>query len=320
MNKHFFLILTIALIGCKEKENELKVIDRGLLWAISWSPSGEYISAGGNQDTLRIFSAKDFKIKNNYPLHSTITKLKWHPTEEKLAIATQTSDEKSRIIDFRRKNTVVLENISLDGARGIGWNFDGTLLAVGDNDGMLVIFDENGKFIKAIESNQKAITDLSWHPTKNVIVTVGSQIGIYDYGKDIILNIKPRKHEILMLCVSWHPSGSFFVTGDYGDLEKNYPAMLQFWNATGKNIRNIGKSKLEYRNLKWSKNGEILATASDYVRLWNKSGNLIKEKKSDGILWGIDWNPNGTNIITSDNMGRVTVWDKDLNIINELSY
>lgn len=123
-----------------------------------------------------------------------------------------------------------------------------------------------------------------------------------------------------MLCVSWHPSGNSFVTGDYGDFDKNYPPMLQFWNANGENLRNIEKSKIEYRNIKWNKNGDVLATASDYIRLWNKNGDLIKERKSDGLLWGIDWNPDGTKIITSDENGRISLWNKDLNLIKEISY
>lgn len=172
------LILVIIFSGCKTTENQQTFVDKGLLWTVSWSPNGNYISSGGNQDTLRLFSTKSCKIENNYPIKNTITKLKWHPTKEKLAIATQISAEKSRILNLQNSNIIELDSISEDGARGIEWNFDGTLLAVGDNNGMLVIYDENGKFLKKNDCNQKTITGLSWHPTKNIIVTVGSQIGI----------------------------------------------------------------------------------------------------------------------------------------------
>ena len=320
MNKIHNFLLVIILLGCKVTEKQDNYSDKGLLWAVDWSPDGKYIASGGNQDTLRLFSGENFKIEQNYPLKNTITKLKWHPKDEKLAVSTQISTEKAKIIDLKNGTSVRLDGISNDGARGIGWNFDGTLIGVGDNDGMLTVFDEKGNLIKKIDVKQKSITGLSWHPTRNIVVTVGSQIGIYDYEKDKLLNIKPRNYEILMLCVDWHPSGEFFVTGDYGDFEKNYSPLLQFWSANGDNIKNIEKSKLEYRNLKWSKNGEVLATASDYIRLWNKSGELIREEKPKSTLWGIDWSPKDNQIVTSDEKGRITIWDKNLTIQKELNY
>ena len=81
-----------------------------------------------------------------------------------------------------------------------------------------------------------------------------------------------------MLCVEWHPSGELFVTGDYGDYDNNYPPLLQFWTSEGKKIKTIEKSKAEFRNLKWSKDGTLLATASENIRLWDRNWNLISEK------------------------------------------
>ena len=320
MNKLYTFSLIIILFGCKEAEKKESAFDKGLLWTVSWSPDGKYIASGGNQDTLRIFLGTNFKKEKNYPLSNTITKLKWNPNYKKLAVTTQISTDKPRIIDLENDAVIMLENISNDGARGIGWSSDGKLLAVGDNEGMLTIFNENGNFIKKIDVKQQSITGLSWHPKKNIIVTVGSQIAIYDYEKDTLLNIKPRKQKVLMLCADWHPSGEFFVTGDYGDFIKKYPPLLQFWNLDGENLKNIEGSKLEYRNLKWSKNGEVLATASDYIRLWNKTGDLIKEEKAKSTLWGIDWNPKDNKIITTDKKGRITIWGMNLNIQKELNY
>ncbi|WP_053971753.1 WD40 repeat domain-containing protein [Mangrovimonas sp. ST2L15] len=320
MNKIQTFFLTIILFGCKASEKQESFTDKGLLWTVNWSSDGRYIATGGNQDTLRLFLGKNFKREKNYPLTNTITKLKWHPKDKKLAVSTQISTDKAKIIDLENNAIIVLDSISKDGARGIGWNFDGKLLAVGDNEGMLTIFDKKGNIIKKIDVKQKSITGLSWHPKKNTIVTVGSQIGIYDYENDNLFNIKPRNQEVLMLCIDWHPSGEFFVTGDYGDFEKNYPPLLQFWSANGDNIKNIEKSKLEYRNIKWSKNGEVLATAGDYVRLWDKTGDLIREEKAKNTLWGIDWSPKDNRIVTTDKKGRITIWDINLNIIKELNY
>ena len=124
----------------------------------------------------------------------------------------------------------------------------------------------------------------------------------------------------LMLCVTWHPSGAFFVTGDYGDFEFHFPPLLQFWTYEGQKIKTIEESKAEYRNIKWSNDGELLATASEKIRLWNKEGNLVSEQTTKDLLWGIDWNKEATQIITTDGEGKITFWDRNLTKLNELQY
>ena len=101
MNKIHNFLLVIILLGCKVTEKQDNYSDKGLLWAVNWSPDGKYIASGGNQDTLRLFSGENFKIEQNYPLKNRITKLKWHPKDEKLAVSTQISTEKANIIDLK---------------------------------------------------------------------------------------------------------------------------------------------------------------------------------------------------------------------------
>jgi WD40 repeat protein len=201
-----------------------------------------------------------------------------------------------------------------DGADG-GWSSCGE--GIGEGVGVLAA---DGKRLKKISTNQKSIIGLDWHPTKDLVVAVGDKISIYDFNTDAIYPIEDRKEEVLMLCVAWHPSGNFFVTGDYGDFDKNHPPLLQFWSFEGKNIKTIEHSTSEFRDLKWSEDGTLLATASEKIRLWDKQGNLISEKSSPDLLWGVDWNKAGTKLITTDKKGSIVVWDKQLNKLNELKY
>jgi len=121
-----------------------------------------------------------------------------------------------------------------------------------------------------------------------------------------------------MLCVEWHPSGEFFVTGDYGDFIQDYSPLLIFWDKDGRKIREIEKSKAEYRNLKWTRQGDLLATASDKVRTWTKEGDLIKERNMGSLLWGIDWNDKDEKIVVSSEDGKVFILNRDLKKLTSL--
>jgi len=314
------VMLSIFLLGCKEQVTEQNSGKEEILWAAAWSHDGKRIAVGGNLDTLRILSGTDFKLLKNYPLKNTITKLKWHPSEDLLAIATQTSSDSVSILDFSSGELVKLDSIAQVGARGVGWNYNGQYLAVGDNEGQLIIFTKEGELLRKINTDQKAITGLNWHPSKNILVSVGSQIEIYNFDKDSSITIKPRPFEVLMLCVEWHKSGDFFVTGDYGDYDKKYPALLQFWDSEGQKIKEIQESKAEYRNLKWSADGEKLATASDALRIWAKNGELIHKGKSNDLLWGIDWSSNNQKIVTSSEKGEIIIWNNKSTILERIKY
>ena len=331
--KAFYLILSILLIwSCKQntKDAETQVqppknAKPYFFWSVDWHPTEQQLIVGGMHDTLRLLSSNDFQVLKNYPYLGTITKTKWHPSKNKLAISVQDGKSHSTILNLDHDESTKLDSISPEGARAIGWNHSGALLAVGDYEGYLTIFDEHGSFIKKIHTGQKSIIGLDWHPHKNCIVAIGESISLYDYESDSLTEIEDRPEEVLMLCVTWHPDGKFFVTGDYGDFTYDYPPLLQYWNFDGEKIsghlnKSIKKSKAEYRNLKWSSDGKFLATASDKLRLWDQKGDLVAEKDTPDLLWGIDWNHDNSKIVATDEKNRLLVWDKDLNQLNSLSY
>lgn len=309
----YFLLLLFLCLNCTTTKSKFD-FDK-VLWTTDWSPDGKLIAVGGNIDELNLLSADNLKIHKSFKKRNTITKVKWHPDGLLLAISRQGSseqdpgDNKAEIINIKDGSTIILDVIH---ARGLGWANNGRMLAIGDGEGVLRIYSKSGHLIKEIQTDQKAITGLSWHPSSGRIVTVGSHIEIIEVGNEKRTKIIPREIEILMLSVEWHPSGGFFVTGDYGDNVLDYPPLLMFWDAEGNKIREVEGSKAEYRNLKWTKNGDRLVTASDKVRIWSKEGKIIKDRNLGSLLWGIDWNRKNDKIVVTSEDGKIFVLDEFL--------
>ena len=327
MRNFIIILLVCTIFGCKETQDQnqqnLDEKEPWFFWSVDWHPTEDMIAVGGSNDTfLKILSTCDYKDIKHLPYNGTITKTKWHPSENKLAFSVQDGKSKSAIFDLEATTLIQLDSITNAGARGLGWNYTGELLAVGDNSGHLVIFDDNGKFLKIIDTGEKGLMGLDWHPKENLLVAVGDNVIIYNYELDSLKIIKDRTEEIevLMLCVAWHPSGGFFVTGDYGDFQNNYPPLLQYWTYNGQKMKSIEKSKAEYRNLRWSPNGLILATASEKIRLWDQYGAILAEGEASDLLWGIDWNANGIRLVTTDDQGKIIFSDSNLNKVKELEY
>lgn len=323
MKKILFFLIAILVVGCiKNQKESIQQTEKKewWLWTAGWHPNANEIVVGGTQDTLRLFSTKESRLLKNYPVKGTITKTKWHPTKNILAFSVQGGKSKTSILNIDIGKRIELDSINDFGVRAIDWNKNGDFLAVGDYDGIIGIFNIEGRLVKRIATEQKGIMGLDWHPSKDIIVAVGEKITLYDLSSDSLRHIEDRENEVLMLCVEWHPSGEQFVTGDYGDFEHNYPPLLQFWSANGVKIKTVEKSKAEYRNLKWTKDGTLLATASEKLRLWDKNGDLVLEKPVRNLLWGIDWNSDDSKLVTTDGKGLIHIWDRNLKKIDELKY
>ncbi len=305
----------LILVFCNQTFGK-NTITKEILWTTDWSPNGKYIAIGGNVGALNIYTKGNLNLYKSFPVKNTITRVKWHPSMNVIAVTSQMSDEKSFIFNLETNEKIELNGISSDGARGVDWNYTGEYLAIADNDGQVLIFNTKGelirKFVNQINST-KSITAIAWHPKKNTLTTVTDKIRFLDLNGNLIKLIKHRPEDVMLLSISWHKSGDFFVTGDYGD-EKD-KSLLQYWNEQGELIKSIDISKGEYRNLAWNPKGDRLASASDLLRIWDTNGNLISKGNSKDNLWGVSWNEKGNRIITSSMEQKILVWNKKAKII-----
>jgi WD40 repeat protein len=286
-------------------------LTKEILWTTDWSPNGKYIAIGGNVDTLKIYTEENLQLYKSLPVKNTITRIKWHPSMNVVAVTTQMSDEKSFIFNLETYKKIELNGISSEGARGVDWNYTGEYLAIADNDGQVFIFNTKGELIRNFVNqfnSTKGITAIAWHPKKNILATVTDKIRFLDLNGNLIKSIKHRPEDVMLLSIAWHKSGDFFVTGDYGD-EKDR-SLLQYWNEQGELIKSIDISKGEYRNLAWNPKGDRLASASDALRIWDTKGNLISVGISKDYLWSVSWNNKGNRIITSSLEQRIMLWNK----------
>jgi len=307
----FKILILISLLTICDQSFAQSSKSKEILWTADWSPNGKHIAIGGNVDTLKIYNAENLKPYKSFPVKNTITRVKWHPTKNVMVVSTQNSEDKTSIINLDNNDKIELQGISSEGARGIDWNYTGEYLAVADNEGLILIYNFQGELIRKFinQSNStKSITAIDWHPKKNMLTTVTDKIRFFDIEGNLLKSIKHRLEDVMLLSVAWHPSGDFFVTGDYGD-EKD-KSLLQYWSEQGELLKTMDDSKGEYRNLAWNAKGNRLASASDALRIWDTKGNLMSEGLSEDYIWGVSWNKQGSRIITSSLEQRIILWNK----------
>lgn len=288
-------------------------------WTANWSHDGKYIAVGGVDKFIKIFDGTTFQLIKKINVGDEIYRLRWHPQKNILAVAAW--GQGSRLIDLEKNQTILFKGLDNIGGRSIAWHKKKKLIAIADYEGLISIWNYKGNLIRTIpKDNTKSYVAVDWHPQKKEIIALDDYIRVYNTKGQLLKKLNHRKEKVLMLCIQWHPSGDFFVIGDYGDYQYQYPALLQFWTSDYNKIKEIKLSKAEYRNISWNKDATKLATASEALRIWSANGELLHEGKSKDLLWGVDWNPNGQYIITSSIEGYIKIWNKNAKLVKELDY
>lgn len=282
--------------------------DKGILWSVDWSPDGRLFAVGG--EWSRVFESKRFEMRPIRALeHSPrASKVRWHPAGKLLAVSGP--DDVTAIYDITTDRKTMLP--TAEGTRGIAWNATGERLATAGSDGSLQIWSAAGELLRTSKpENAKSLTGVAWHPKGDTVVTIGEFIRLYDGSGKLLREMKHRPGEkgmVLLLCVEWHPSGKFFVVGDYGNHDTGVSPALQFRSKEGQLLKTIEVKGDAIRNVSWSPDGAHLASASDALRIWSEDGLLQHLGTSPDPLWGVRWSPNGDLILTSSMQGRVTLW------------
>ena len=160
INALLVMLLFSTVYGCnppkKEAESHQLSDPQWLFWGADWHPVQNQIALGGSNDTFfKIISTENYQEVKSYPYKGTITNTKWNPAGNRLAISVQDGKSNSIILNLETDEMIALDSITNDGARAIGWNHSGDLLAVGDNEGYLSFYDENGQLLRKTDTGQK---------------------------------------------------------------------------------------------------------------------------------------------------------------------
>ncbi|MBV9988389.1 MAG: hypothetical protein JO301_11980 [Chitinophagaceae bacterium] len=288
------------------------------IWTTDWSKDGKYVALGGDDSTVWVYSSENYSLYRSFKLNSMVRCVSWHPKEDLLAIATL---DGVSLLSMQTQEVKDIEGLST-GGRGIAWNRTGELLALADGDGVLRILSRDGVLLRSIKKyNNNSYFSVDWHPTKDILITGGDEILMFDTTGRQLAFIRHRNVTTGVLSVQWHPSGEFFAIGDYGHDKEGIPNLLQFWKADGTLMKEMrGISQSEYRNVRWNHSGSLLATASDALRIWDKDGRLISTGPRTEDLWGIAWSKDDSRIITSSfGNGSVKLWSNKAALIRDIN-
>jgi len=284
-----------------------------IAWTIGWSHNDRYIAVGNDQGMLMIYEyASGKKIKTFQTGQATFARVEWNPRYPILAIAATTHGKKSIVQLYDAAQNKILNTLpdTLYG-RAVSWSPDGERVAYVGSRGRISIYHRTGRLEKTLSfTHPNSLFDIDWHPIQNLLLAVEEDIFIIDADKDrLVAKYDDGSiHKGILTC-QWHPSGKFFVTGDYGhENEGGEPSFIRFWNKDGSLKKTVSVSKAEIRNTRWSPNGVYLAAAGNPLIILDSTGNLVsKSTPATHNTWGVSWNSTGTLVVSSDQASNIRI-------------
>jgi len=306
---------------------------RQTLWTTQWNHDGSKFAVGGD-DTLWIYDVDSLQRRSIMPptpesvradggYAPTVTHVAWHPSRNVLAISSQDTNV-CGIFDIDSGSRIQLLPSNDNAGRGVTWSPKADKLAISSpGDGHLRIYERDGTLLHDIPryKDAKGLTGVAWRPTGDRIVTIGSRITLHASDgtpiRQFMHRPEARERGQLLLSVAWHPSGRFFVVGDYGtDVDD---PVVQLWSADGTLIRSINlDGDTEVRNISWNPGGTRFATSSRRLTIWTADGDLEANASAPDLLWGVAWHPTDDTILTTDIVGRITLWNDKAKVLKQV--
>lgn len=187
---------------------------------ITWSPDGQLIAASGSFFGFEyvagggvIWNASNGELLFEKPMESFGVMHFWSPDGKLLALI---QDDKVHLWDAIRQE----ERLTLHATDRIGataWSPDGTKLAVGDESGIITVWDTAtlGILYQLEHRPDSGIESLAWSPDGRFLASGGfdDKVQLWDMGQGT-LSASLTGHVRSVNALAWFLDSSFLVTGD----------------------------------------------------------------------------------------------------------
>jgi eukaryotic-like serine/threonine-protein kinase len=286
------------------------------VYAVAWAPDGQYISSGGNDHIVKIWSPIQPAGNDHltYLQHSgSVNSLTWSP--DGVRIASASSDMTVQVWDAATGNKHITYRGHTDNVRAVAWSPNGTLIASGGDDKTVQVWDANtGQLLGRYSAHTGIVWAVSWSPDSTRITSAGADktVRVWDVataGKTFSYIYHGHSRANAVKAVAWSPGGQYIASG--GDIPES---TVQIWNAfNGAPLLTYSEQTAGIYAIGWSHDGQYIASSSwGEVRVWNPASPAGKTitiyTGSASGVHAVVWSPKERHIASGGDDTTVQVW------------
>jgi WD40 repeat protein/serine/threonine protein kinase len=290
---------------------------RGSVSSVAWSPDGSSIATGSLDGTVKIWSTNTGRESRTLRANQfgNVNAVAWSPNGGMLAVAKSPFSPTGygSVIVFDTHTGVETRN-RLSRHEGdvfsVAWSPDGSRLATGGQDTTVRVWDVSspwGSELLILRGHQGSVMNVVWSPNGNSLASASQDntVKIWDLRRgETTLPVSVTSRRTL----AWATGSDRLASVRYGN---STPIV---WDAaTGRELLKLRGHTGPISALKWSPDGNRLATASEdkTARVWDaqSGGELLTLRGHQGPVWDIAWSPTGDRLATASDDRTAKVWD-----------
>ncbi|MEH2259485.1 nSTAND1 domain-containing NTPase [Nostoc sp.] len=281
---------------------------RGLLWKVSLGTIAGALTiflpvvliSQNNSQLISTSTEAKGLLKSNQDLEALVKSIKagkrlqqWWSVgvkpETEMQVKTALQDA---VYTINERNS--LEGHS-DTVTSVSFSPDGKMVASGSADGMVIIWNRNGRKIKDFKAHEKKITRLCFSPNSQNILTASEDktFKLWRLENKEITTFKGHEDEITSF--SFSPDGQKVISG-------SKDKTLRLWNLDGQEIKIFTGHKQSISSVSFSPDEKIIASASEedkMIKLWSMDGKAFKTLNRAGDR--VNFSPDGQTIVIQNN-------------------
>ena len=258
----------------------------GEIFALAFSPDGQYLASGGGDQTVRVWERTSGHIRHELKGHtSTIRALAFTPDNR--FVASGGSDRTCRIWDISSGKEFISFSIRFGNIRSISFSPDGETLATVGDGGALYLWDwKSGKTLKAMKSGFGIMFSVAYSPDGRILATGNSDNKIHIWDPTSGRQLQALSgHTGAVHTVAFSSDGQLLASG-------SADKTVRLWDlGTGRERGLLQGHTGAIQSVAFSPDGQQVISAGQdgTIRIWgSKSGQeLASFAEHKGPVWAL---------------------------------
>jgi WD40 repeat protein len=277
------------------------------VWMIAFSPDGQMLASGSEDQTIRLWNARDGTCLMVLQGHTGgVTSVSFSPNGEILASASDNSSIRLWSVD----HGTTLKTLSghTRWVRAVAFSPDGQTLASGSQDHTIRLWDvQTGICRKTLQRHTSGVTSLSFSPNGQTLASGSEDASVRLWSvQDGTCFKLLQGYSSCVWSVAFSPDGQILAS----DSED---ASVRLWDVQNSTcLKTFQGQTSGVTSVNFSPDGSMLASGSydALVRLWDWQQETCKALPGHtNWIWAVAFHPNGQLLASASQDQTIRLWD-----------